>query len=110
MSLYAEYLKERTGDQIIEVDEGFASYRYLDNGKTVYIVDIYVDPKCRKYGHAAAMANAVAEIAKKHGCTHMIGTVQVSLKGSTTSLKVLLAYGMTLHSISGDAIIMRKEI
>ncbi len=110
MSLYAEYLKERTNDEIIEVDEGFATYRYIDNGTTVYIVDIYVRPECRKYGHAAALADLIAKTAKTNGCTSMIGTVMPSSNGSTDSLKVLLAYGMKLDKAIDNGIIMRKDI
>ncbi len=109
MSLYADYLKERTTDEIIEVDEGFCTFRYLD-ACTVYIVDIYVKPEARKYGHASKLADVVTEIAKKRGCTSMVGTVQPSAKGSTISLQVLLGYGMSLVSSTADGIVMRKEI
>ncbi len=109
MSLYGEYIKERQGDDILEVDEGFATYRFVD-AETVYLVDIYVKPDARKYGHAAKLADTIASIAKQRGCKYMIGTVALGLKGSTDSLKVLLAYGMSLHQAQPSAIIMRKEI
>lgn len=110
MSLYADYLRERTTDEIVEIDDGFATYRYIENGKSVYIVDIFVTPEARKYGHATQMADIICKIAKEKGCASLIGTVQVSAKGSTTSLQVLLAYGMRLDSTSGDAIILRKDL
>lgn len=110
MSYYTDYLRERTNDGVVETDYGFATYRFLEEGKTVYIVDIYVVPEARKEGHAADMADQIAKIAKEAGCTSMIGTVQPSAKGSTLSLQVLLGYGMRLQSASQDAIIMRKEI
>ena len=40
MSLYAEYLREKTDDEIIETVEGFATYRFLP-GYACYIIDIY---------------------------------------------------------------------
>ena len=110
MSMYAEYLKERTKDQILEDQGGFATYRYLDDGKTVYIVDIYTVPEARDRGHAAALANRIATEAKERGCTSMIGTVVPSTNGSTASLKVLLAYGMSLDNAGLDYIVMRKDI
>ena len=109
-SLYAQYLAERTEDSIIETEVGFASYRYLNQGKSVYIVDIYVSPKQRKEGLASLMADKVASIAKEKGCTELLGSVVPSAKGSTTSLKVLLGYGMTLLSASNDFIVFRKDI
>ncbi len=111
VSLYAEYLKERTDDGIVETDEGFATYRYLDNGHTVYIIDIYVVPEARKKGVASQLADKIMGIAKEEkGCTCMLGTVQTSAKGSTISLKALLGYGMELHAVNGDAIILKKDI
>jgi ribosomal protein S18 acetylase RimI-like enzyme len=108
--MYANYLRERTKDQILEDQGGFVTYRYLDDGKTVYIVDIYTLPEFRQKGHAAALADCVALEAKERGCTSMIGTVVPSTNGSTTSLKVLLAYGMTLDNAGPDYIIMRRGL
>ncbi len=110
MSHYADYIKERTADEILETPDGFATYRYVEAGKTVYIVDLYTVPTSRKEGCATLLGNAVAAIAKEKGCSSMIGTVVPSAKGSTTSLKVLIAYGMRLESSGIDFIVMRKEI
>ncbi len=110
ISLYGEYLKERTDDLIIEGESGFATYRYINDGKSVYIVDIFVTPTMRSFGLAAGMADAIAKEAKSKGCIEMLGTVVPSTKGSTSSVRVLLAYGMVLLSSSNDLIIFRKEL
>lgn len=110
MSLYADYISERTTDKIIESPSGFATYRYLNEGKSVYIIDIYTVPEDRKKGAASVLADLVAEEARGKGCTEMLGSVCPSAKGSTTSLKILLGYGFSLLSASNDAIIMRKDI
>lgn len=110
MSLYAKYLTERTNDRILEINHGFATYRILPEQKAVYIVDIFVDPDFRKAGTASQMADEIAKIAKKEGCIKMLGSVVPSMKNSTASLKVLLAYGMTLQSSASDFIIFEKEI
>lgn len=110
MSLYKQYLEERTTDCIIESDHGFATYRYLDGFKTVYIIDIYVIPDQRKKGAASTLADMIAEEAKKMGAKEMLGTVVPSTKGSTVSLKVLLAYGFSLKSSGDNYIVMWKEI
>ena len=110
MSLYAKYLTERTNDRILEINHGFATYRMLPEQKVVYIVDIFVDSDFRKAGSAAQMADEIAKTAKKEGCTKMLGSVVPSAKNSTISLKVLLAYGMTLQSSTNDFILFEKEI
>ncbi len=94
----------------MESPSGFATYRYIEDGSAVYIVDLYVVPECRKSGHAAGMADLIAEIARGRGCKSMVGTVVPSTKGSTDSLKVLIAYGMTLESSEKNVIIFRKGL
>lgn len=109
MSLYADYLRERTNDEILESDQGFATYRFTDD-KTVYIVDIYVVPVDRDRGLASDIADSIVGIAKQRGCTRLLGSVVPSTKGSTTSLQVLLGYGMKLESSGQDFILFSKEI
>lgn len=110
MSLFADYLKERTDIFIIESPSGFVTYQYLPCGKVVYITEIYVIPSERKKGVASDLANLVAEKARQSGCTHLQGSVVPSTRGSTASLKVLLAYGMTLYSADVNMIYFRKEL
>lgn len=110
MSMYANYIREKTSDHIVETDQGFATYRYLDNGKTVYIMDIYVLPDFRKGYVASTIADAIVDEAKARGCNKVLGSVVPSNKNSEASIKVLLAYGMTLESASQDFILFKKEI
>lgn len=110
MSHYAKYIAEKTDDKIIENMSGFATYRYLNDGKSVYIVDIYVVPKERSKGKASLFADIIAKEAKEKGAIEMLGSVVPSNKSSTTSLKVLLAYGFELKSSSNDFIVFRKEL
>lgn len=108
-SLYARYIQERLGDHIIETPLGFATYRFPDE-KTVYIVDIYVPPEHRKHGVTRDILAVIMGIAKQKGCTKLIGSVVPSTKGSTESLKFLLAHGMTLDSCAVDFILFSKVI
>lgn len=109
MSLYADYITERTNDLIIEHDKGFATYRYL-NEKQVYVIDIFVSQEFRSSGYALQLVNEIANKAKLKGCTEMIGTVVPSTKNSTYSLKGLFWYGMKLDSATNDLIVCKKEI
>lgn len=108
--MYGRYIKEHRGDYIIENEKGFATYRIINNGTTVYIIDIYILPDFRHDGSASAIADQVVEAAKLQGCTELLGTVVPSAHNSNDSLKVLLAYGMTLQSSANDIIVFRKEI
>ena len=113
MSLYSQYLTERTNDEIIETGGGFATFRFITNehgDKDVYIIDIFVVPEHRRKGLAAALADQVVACAKERGCKRVIGTVVPSTKGSTASINVLIGYGMTLHSAANDLIVFFKDI
>lgn len=110
MKLYADYLEERTNDFILcHEGYGFATYRYL-NDKQVYIVDVFVSKEHRKLHIATQLADEIVLRAKEKGCVELIMTVVPSTKNSTTSLAVVLAYGMLLKSASQDLIIMKKDI
>ena len=108
MSLYAEYIQERLGKHIIESDKGFATYTFLQDG--VYIEDIFVHKDHRQTKEASRMADQIAEIAKEKGFKKMYGSVKPTANHSTSSLKVLLAYGFRLIESGPDAILLVKEI
>jgi hypothetical protein len=110
MSLYGEYIKELRGDGIVEDINGFATYRYLNGGKTIYIIDIYVVPSLRASNVATNMAGMIEEIGKENGAIELLGTVSPSASHSTESVLVLLKYGMRLHSMDQGLIVFRKDI
>lgn len=108
MSLFAEYLKERTSVQIIEKETGFITYSIV--GEECYIQDLYVVPQFRKQHIATSFADEVEDVARREGCKILAGSVSPQAKNATESLKVLIAYGMTLHSSTENLIIFKKEI
>jgi GNAT superfamily N-acetyltransferase len=110
MSLYADYLRERTKDLILEDEGGFATYRYMDDLKTVYVVDIYTVPAARREGHAKTLVDQIAEKARKVGCTHMIGTVLLGKDWTTTNTKIMFRLGCEIKSATPEYIVFSKEI
>lgn len=109
-SIYANYIKEKTGDSVFENEKGFAIYRYGVDGKSVYITDIYITNDFRKTGAASEIADAIVKEAKNKGCSILVGSVVPAFRESTISLKVLLGYGMTLDYCVADTIYFKKEI
>lgn len=110
MSQYANYIREKTGDEIIEWMEGWATYRFLNGGKSVYIIDVYVEPEYRMQGIATKLGDHINSIAKKLGSIEQIGSVVPSNKGSTDSVRSLLNRGFSILSSSNDFILFRKDI
>lgn len=110
MSMYADYLSEKAGDGIVEDEKGFATYRFMPDGVTIWLMDVYVKPEFRRSQAAITMGDKVMEIGKAKGCLEMIGTSVPSLPGSTPGLKLMLAFGMELKSAMIDLIVLKKEI
>lgn len=109
MSLYGQYIKERTNKHILENDNGFVVYSY-PQPQVVYIEDIFVNSDNRSNHLATEMANQVIAEAKDKGCIKALGSVVPSANNSTISLKVLLAYGMSLDSATNDFILFKKDL
>lgn len=109
MSLYADYIKEREDKDIVENDNGFATFKIFDNGEC-YLQDIYVVPAQRKSGLATEMADKVVSIAKENGCKTLIGSVCSDDKHATRNMKVFLTYGMQIHKVIGNMIFLNKDI
>lgn len=107
-SLFGLYIKERLNKNIIEDDNGFCTYIFLQDG--VYLEDIYVHPDHRQSGKASELADRIAEIAKEKGLKKMYGSVVPNAKFSTESLKVLLAYGFRLKSSEQNVIYFEKDL
>lgn len=108
MSLYAEYVKDRLGKEIIESDKGFVVYSFEKD--SVYISDVHISKEYRRSGEASKFGDIITDIAKSKGYKTLLGSVQPSTKNSTESIQMLLAYGFKLDSSTNDFIILRKEI
>lgn len=110
MSLFADYIKEREGKNVIENDHGFASYSINKQTGVCYVQDIYVIPEKRSSGLALQMVNHIVEIAKRDGCKHLMGSVAPSAKNSQNSLRLLIEYGLRLHSSHDNIIFFIKDL
>lgn len=109
MELFAEYLKERSGRELIEEPGvGFASFEIV--GEECYIVDIFVRESARKLGHAAKLADKIAWRARVKGCTHLKGTVDLLCNGARESTLALLHYGFRPVRAQGEVIFFRKDL
>jgi len=106
--MYAEYIKEREGFDIIETSAGFAVYKVT--GEEIYLRDIYVRAECRKRGIASDLADEVAKIGQKAGCRYLVGSVSPQSKTATENIEVLIRYGMTLHKCDSSLMVFFKEI
>lgn len=107
-SLFAQYKKEREGAYVIEDENGFATAIPLDD--YFYIDEIFVAKGYRNQDFASSYADKLVLKALELNYNKILGSVDVNANGATTSIKVLLAYGMKLKSIEGNIIYFEKNI
>ena len=110
MSLWSEYIKEREGKEVIELEGGFAVYKITPEDKSVYLEHIYVQPGLRKSGLASRMTDQVAKRAKEKECRVMYGSNVPNAPGATKSMLAQLKYGFKLSHLEGKLIVLYKEL
>jgi len=109
--MWLEYIKERTNKSVLELkDEGFAVYYLYLAEEAIYIEDIYVKPSLRKSSIASTMLNTVLELGKKEGLKYVLGSCDPTTKGSTISMKAMLATGFNLYKVENGLVFLRKRI
>lgn len=109
MSMYADYFKERQGVMTIEHENGFATYQKID-AETYYLTDIFVKPEFRRDGLAKKLSAEVGEIAKADGAKKLMGSVDITSRGITTSMKAILGDGFSFSHASGNGIYFVKNL
>lgn len=101
LSMYGQYITERTNRGILENDYGFATFEFLPNN-ILYIIDIFIKPEFRKSNKGAELAKTLESTAKDKGYKWTLGSVDDSAKGSEISHKVLKAYGFKPYKSTGS--------
>lgn len=93
-SLWAAYLKEREGKDVLEDADSLISY--CIDGDACLIGEIYIRPEKRHGPTGKAIFGRVCDIARAAGCTKVYGTVSPLDRNAVRNLTVLLAIGFTL--------------
>ena len=112
MSLYKNYVEERTDKKIIETDQGFIVYQFgiKEHTRYCYIEDIYILPAFRKQAIGTQLEDEVITVAIKQNCTKLYGSVCLSVKNVTASMQILLARGYKYSHQENDILFYKKEI
>ncbi len=109
MEMYAQYVRERLGREIIYNDKCFLVYTI--NGDELYVVEIFVRSEFRKTGAMKDLINQVEAIAKEKKCKHITGTIYTDTLGATESLVYCISHGMKVHGTKEeDCIVLIKKV
>lgn len=108
VSLWADYVSERLGHEVIEYDWGFAEFHAEQD---VCLVDeFFIIPTERKSGKGRALMDEVAERACALACRRLWSQVWLLSKGADCALDAARAYGFKMCAAADNRIILIKEI
>lgn len=107
-SLYAQYILEREGFEIIEDEHGFATYRI--KGEECYLRDVFIKPEFRQTGVGRSYVEKISDIAKVAGCKLLTTTACPFSEGVTESVTAILKVGFKIHSTGADRIVFYKGL
>jgi hypothetical protein len=110
MSHYANYIKEKDGIETIETPVGFITYKFLDDGKTVYIFDCYIRPESRGKKMCKNFVTIVEWKAKNRGYTTNLTSVQIIIPNASKNIKTYLGYGYQIIDAKDGVVYLSKEI
>ena len=107
---FPAYLKEYQGQEYLETDFGFVTYKIIPETQTIFAPTVFVDKAYRKGGYGRDLMDEVSDIGRDADCRVLLGMVQMDYKGKETSLMAALSYGMKIVSSSATEIYLSKEL
>ena len=105
--MYADYMKEIYGREVITTEAGFVAYTAKDAEGTVVIHSIYVAPEGRRKGVTAHLEGLV--IAKEDP-TFLMGYVDLTSSTPERSIMGLIKSGYLITRTNGDIIYLGKQV
>lgn len=107
-SLYAKYIKEREGREIIEKDYGFITYSIED--EYIFIGDLYIVPEERRNGHVKELTQSLVDLAKEYNKKYLMATVCPHASNPDISIKTINGIGGKFLHIKNDLLYFIKEV
>lgn len=105
--MYKSYIADGEKAEVIEFSFGFLVLK--TEADFLYIETIYVAPEYRESGKGREMLAAVEQRAISENKLGILGSCSPGRKGSTISMKSMLACGFELHSCDKDIIYLIKR-
>jgi hypothetical protein len=108
MNQWVAYVRERFGDEVIEEEWGFCTYRIIL--PFIAFNNLYVKPEFRRGIKGFQFLNSVIRIGKAAGATHIWTEVSLKDSGADKAVRCNLACKFKMITAHNDAIIFQREI
>ena len=108
MNLYAEYIEEREDAKLYHDEDGFFTYKLLNDA--FFVKDLYVRKEKRREGIGNKYAKKIEELAKKHDCLVIFCTVCVEANNWEVSKEYIESNDYSYVNKVDTMIYFKKEI
>jgi GNAT superfamily N-acetyltransferase len=115
MKLYADYIKEKHGKQIILIEnEGFATYTIdispTTGTKYIYIYDMYVAPEYRGSSTSVRIVDEIHRVAREAGCSFSLSTIVMSEPGADRAVRFQVGCGALPIGMENGILTLKKML
>lgn len=107
-TLYAKYISEREGAEILEDESSFITYKI--NGEECFIKNMYIDPLVRGNGHSRKIIEKLSAVAKSFGCTFLSGTIDLQAPGASRVQAAAISVGFNVVKAHNDILMIKKNL
>lgn len=109
-TLYAKYIKEREGFDILENELGFLTYKIKPEDKDCFIGHMYIDESVRARGHGKSLIESLSEIALSNECEVISASVDLRDKHASRTIQAALRTGFQIYKAEYDVILIIKYL
>jgi hypothetical protein len=107
-TLYAKYIKEREGFEVLENEFSFLTY-VINPNKECFIGHLYVDSKLREQGNCRNIINGLKIVAKKRGCNNIVASIDLRDKNASHTILCALQIGFKILSANNNLIVISLD-
>lgn len=107
-TLYAKYISQRAGHEILENEHGFVIYKI--NGEECFIVDMFVDNEMRKKYYGSDFINELVEIGKSKNCKFITANIHLWDANYQVTLISSFKNGFNIVKASNDVLLISRNL
>jgi len=107
-TLYAKYIKEREGFEVLENE--FCFLTYVINQKECFIGHFYTDESCRGQGKARELVESLSEVAAYNECELISASIDLRDKGASKTMQAALRVGFEIAKAECGVIVIVKHL
>lgn len=108
MSLYADYIKEREGREVIENSIGFVAFKIIDN--ECYLADMYIVPDSRRGLAVKHFIDQLAKEASGRGCEYITARLHDNDPNRNRTLRAALKLDFNIFRSETGCIVIAKKL